>query len=151
MKKLLFVALSLLVSGVMFSQTLSVQREIKTSGINLTRTGTAIVARTYANSQLDTTMAYDMANYEAAYVTILATDTIDVSLGYLPSYDGVNFQPKVVIASLTSVVAAGNVLSIALPAGAMGCPRVQLTFTFAGSANGVIGPTTYSAKLIRKR
>jgi hypothetical protein len=152
MKKLLFVVLALLVVAVLCdAQTISVQREVSTGGLHAYRTGTTFVARSYADDQIDTTTAYDMASWENAYVVISSTDSIDVSLGYMPSYDGTSFKAPVTISSFTSVVAAGNVLAIALPAGALGCPKVQLTFTFNSSGNGVAGTTTYSAKLVRKR
>ena len=149
MKKLLFVLLVLMVTVTQAQITTVPNGQIATDGIRGLTSGTLWVAKAYTASSRDTSQAFNTRDWTHAYVTIKALDSIDVSVRYRPSYDGVNFYPEITISSFTSIVNAGNVLSIKLPDGAMGCPMVQLVYVYSTDCGG--SSATQSSKLIRKR
>jgi hypothetical protein len=151
MKTLLFVLMVLLMVTVSEAQITTVPNgQVAVDGIRGLTSGANWVGKSYADSQRDTSQSFNTRDWVHAYVTIKALDSIDVSLRYRPSYDGVTFYPEITVSSFTSAVNAGNVLSIKLPDGAMGCTAVQLVMVHNSSANGT-STATYSAKLIRKR
>jgi hypothetical protein len=105
---------------------------------------------TYAASQEDTSIAYDMRSYDAAWVEFSASDSVEVYLYYMPSKDGSTFRARIAVDSMISIVAAGNHVSFPIPAKAMGEHRVKFGVHFEAIGQGVTTPK-YTARLIRKK
>lgn len=134
------VFLLMLIPSMMVSQT-------KVTPINLN--DSVAVSLTYSASLQDTSIAYDMRGYDAAWVEFSATDSVEVYLHYMRSLDGSTFRAQAAIDSLISTVAAGNHVTFPVPAKAMGEHRVKFVFAFEAAGNGVTTPK-YTARLIRK-
>jgi hypothetical protein len=107
-------------------------------------------ALTYAANGNDTSIAYDMRGYDAAWVEFSATDSVEVYINYTPSLDGSTFRAEIAMDSLISTVAAGNHVSFPVPSKAMGEHRVKFVLAFEAAGNGVTTPK-YTARLIRKK
>lgn len=145
MMKYIFAAL-LVLSSMSFGQS---REGVKPKMSALVLNDSVATSATYANSQRDTTQAINTGEFYETSILLKAVDSIDVSVRYMPSFDGVTFAPEVTVASFTSVVAAGNVLAIQLPAGANACPYVKVVLVFNSSGNGVTTPL-YSARVVQK-
>ena len=139
MKKLIF--LLMLLPTLVFTQ-------VRIEALQLNDSTAA--GATFAASQLDTSIAYDMRGYDAAWVEFSATDSVEVYLKYMPSLDGNTFRAVIAADSLISIVAAGNHASFPVPAKAMGEHRVKFVLAFEAAGNGVTTPK-YTARLIRKK
>ena len=105
---------------------------------------------TYAASQIDTSIAYGMRDWDEAWVEFSATDSVEINFGYMPSLDGSTFRAFIASDSLISAVNAGNHVSFPIPAKAMGEHRVKFRLQFEAAGNGVTTPK-YTARLIRKK
>lgn len=103
---------------------------------------------TYAGSQLDTSIAYNLRDYDKAWVEFSATDSVEVYISYAPSMDGSTFRAKIAFDSLISAVGAGNHVTFPVPDKAMGNHRVKFHIAFEAAGNGVTTPK-YTARLIR--
>ena len=112
------------------------------------------VSATYANSQNDTTVSYQLSGYKRGALLIQTSDSARVSVKYMPSFDGSTFKmAPIFIDSLTTAnmntANSGGSLVAVLPEGAMSAVAVKFVITFASANNGVTSPT-YSAKLLLK-
>lgn len=136
-----YIFLLLLIPAVAFSQTRIEALQLNDS------TATSL---TYSASLLDTSIGYNMRDYDAAWVEFSATDSVEVYFHYLRSLDGSTYRAQVAIDSLISAVGAGNHVTVPVPAKAMGEHRVKFVIAFEALGNGVTTPK-YTARLIRKK
>jgi hypothetical protein len=168
MKKTLFVLVAFAVlfalSGDVFAQGVQYSRNFEWDKqiIKKYRTGTSMDSTSYANSQIDTTIAYNCQSWGEAILLAEFYDTVDVALAYQVSWDGATFLAPVVItagvttgaevsARYTATPAANtSITAWRLPPVCMAAPAFRLQFQYQASANGVT--TAYvRAALIRKR
>ena len=105
---------------------------------------------TYSASLQDTSIAYGMRDYDAAWVEFSATDSVEVYIHYMRSLDGSTFRAQVAMDSLISTVAAGSHVTFPVPAKALGEHRLKFVLAFEAAGNGVTTPK-YTARLIRKK
>lgn len=136
-----YILLLLFVPAVLFGQT-KIDALVLSDGV---AAGTA-----YANSNLDTSVAYDLRGYDAAWLEVVALDSVEVYLHYMPSHDGSTFRAQIAVDSLISAVNAGNHVTFPIPAKAMGNHRAKFVLAFEAAGNGVTS-ATYTARLIRKK
>lgn len=106
-------------------------------------------ALTYSASLQDTSVAYDLRGYDAAWIEFSSTDSVEVYLHYMPSKDGSTFRAQIAADSLISTVGAGNHVTFAVPAKAMGNYRSKFVLAFEAIGQGVTTPK-YTARIIRK-
>ena len=142
------VAVALLFAVPLFAQ---VPLGWKESAVRKNTTGAVWAAKAYANSGADTSSAVDLTKAMQTELLLVFDDSVDVTVSFLPSYDGQTYAAKVAIGSawqnpLTSGVA---VKGFQIPAGYNSCPRIKWVVAFTASANGVTTPT-FTAKTVQK-
>lgn len=105
--------------------------------------GTAWASYTYANSGADTSQTIKLDGWNHTELVVQVKDSIDLTVSFLPSFDGVTFSPKVAIGTAWDVDVTSGVLvkAFAIPDGYRGCTAVRFELTFDSAGNGVSTPT----------
>lgn len=113
--------------------------------------GTSWTAKSYTNSLADTSIAIPTGNFSDIELIIEPKDSADVTVSFMPSYDGVTFYAKVAIGSAwQTILNGGNVKGFQIPAGYTGVQAVKWVLNFTSSGNGVTS-ATYNAKVVCKQ
>jgi len=110
-------------------------------------TGAVWLAKAFANSGADTSVAVLQSQAIHTELLIVANDSIDVTVSFLPSYDGVTFGAKVAIGSAWQGPITSGIVTkgFAIPDGYKSCPKIKWVVAFTSSGNGVTS-ATFSAK-----
>jgi hypothetical protein len=152
MKKLILVLL-VLVPALAFSQSRVQPFRPYTEVIQLN--DSVASGATYAASQKDTTIAYQLQNFTDAYFVLTSTDSISVVVKYSASADGATFEDGLVtidsISTTGQAGAAANGIqrSLQVPKAVMGLAAVKFHLEFNANLNGVTTPK-YTARLVRR-
>lgn len=135
---------NLVIFGLMFGLVASsFAGDFKLNSTRGLTSGTVWSGYSYANSDADTSQTVWLRGWTHTELLIEVNDSVDVTVSFLPSYDGVTFSPKVAIGSAWDFDVTSGVLvkGFAIPDGYRSCAAVRFELTFDSAGNGVTTPT----------
>ena len=157
-RKLIFLLLGFFIWGSALGQGIKPGNYAETNpstflnlNMNQGNTVSAINARTYTASTVDTTAFYQVANFKTLYISLQSKDSCTLLVNYQLSLDGTTLGVSTLIDSLSTAVNAGAVKVMDHTAQILGASFVRWIFTGSALARPEGTTTnTYTAKFTFK-